>query len=342
MLSDDILISFAIPTYNGEETIKETIVSILDAISFLPLEFQNKLEIVIVDDLSTDNTRGVLSSFVDSKNILIEFNDKRLGMDLNFRKVALLSQGEYVWFFGQDDLILKYGLLKVVNAILSGNPNIISLNYTQIDSSGSVLNNSCLNNISRGSLKTNYIYKFSSCEDYFRIFSSAPTFLPATIMRRSFWEKFDHKPFVGTCYVQVACILSNMNKGDIFVVTDNLIIGLVPDDKWQSDGNELFKIMLGSLRMQNIIFYSIYNPLPKSVFNKSKKNFLLRLYFLLGESKKRGYQVDLKDMDHLFSIYKKNVERNYIKFIFKLNNVHVYNILNGLKKIIMKQFNVRN
>ena len=281
---NNYLISFAIPCYNGHNSLNTTLVSIVNEILSLPIYYKNKVEIVVVDDQSIDATLEILESFNVYDFFRFSINKKNLGMDLNFANVALQSFGEYVWFFGQDDILESEGLHYVLEIIDKLKPNILSLNYTQLDKDGNIIDSSCLRNIVNGSLQKNNIYHYNSNVEYFNKFYSAPTFLPATIMKREFWEKFNHIPFVGTCYVQVACILSNLNKGNIVVMTRNIITGLVPDDKWQSNGNQYFRVMLGALRMQNLVYHSDKNPLPEKIFNLTKKRFLARLYFLIGQS----------------------------------------------------------
>lgn len=62
-------LSFIIPTHNAQETILDTLKSIVDGIGE-----KIKCQIIIVDDASTDNTVEKISSFndYDKNNIKIE------------------------------------------------------------------------------------------------------------------------------------------------------------------------------------------------------------------------------------------------------------------------------
>ena len=66
-------------TYNGEKYIGEQLKSILSQ-TLLPNE------IVICDDLSTDNTINIINDFKIKSNIKIRYfqNEKRLGFGQNF------------------------------------------------------------------------------------------------------------------------------------------------------------------------------------------------------------------------------------------------------------------
>ena len=336
MQDNCVLISFAIPTYNGYSTLKSTLDSLVSQILELSISDKSKIEIVVADDKSTDSTINILELYNNHNFFHYTINENNLGMDLNFRNVAIRSKGEFIWFFGQDDILVNDGLKLVLDNLSNLKPNILSLNYSQIKENGDVIDDSCLRNIIKGSLKKNHIYKFKTSIEYFEKFYSAPTFLPATIMRREFWESFNHIPFVGTCYVQVACILTNITKGNIIVQTKNVIKGLVPDNKWQNDGNELFKIMLGSLRMQYLVVQINKNSLPQKKFNRNKLIFLLRLYFLLGESINKGYIKKEEDKIEILKIYSSKITKIYIKYLFSLNYKFFYILFNSISFKFLK------
>jgi glycosyltransferase involved in cell wall biosynthesis len=92
------LVSIVIATYNGERFIAEQLDSIL-AQTYTPLE------IIIVDDCSTDNTAQILKNYVQNyPNILLVINEVNLGFQKNFEKGFLLAKGEYIAPSDQDDI----------------------------------------------------------------------------------------------------------------------------------------------------------------------------------------------------------------------------------------------
>ena len=70
------LVSIIIPCFNGASTIKQTIKSVLA--SEYP---RNKLEIIIVDDESTDNLKEIINSIKDSRVRLVK--SQRQGEDFS-------------------------------------------------------------------------------------------------------------------------------------------------------------------------------------------------------------------------------------------------------------------
>ena len=74
------LVSIAMCTYNGEQFIREQ----LD--SLIAQDYQN-LEIIIVDDCSTDSTYAILEEYASAhKSIALYSNPKNLGFKRNFEK----------------------------------------------------------------------------------------------------------------------------------------------------------------------------------------------------------------------------------------------------------------
>ena len=94
------MISVALCTFNGEKYIREQINSILN-------QTMRVDEIVLCDDLSTDNTVSIVHELADyhpTTTFRIEVNEKRLGVSLNFEKALHLCSGDIKFLSDQDDI----------------------------------------------------------------------------------------------------------------------------------------------------------------------------------------------------------------------------------------------
>ena len=95
-MKNDKLVSVYINVYNREDLIGETIQSVLD-------QTYSNLQIIVVDDGSSDNTAEVVRNFADSR---IEFYP----LEKNVNVVGALNEGlkhvrgEYVAHVDSDDL----------------------------------------------------------------------------------------------------------------------------------------------------------------------------------------------------------------------------------------------
>ena len=88
-------ISVIIPAYNAEKTIQETIESVLNQ------TFQD-LELIVINDGSTDKTLEIVSSLSDSRLQVFSFPNS--GPQKSRNRGISLATGEYLSFIDADDL----------------------------------------------------------------------------------------------------------------------------------------------------------------------------------------------------------------------------------------------
>lgn len=94
------LISVAMCTYNGECFLAEQLESILN-------QTYPHLEVVIIDDCSTDGTAGIVQEYADrDERIRFLRNDSNLGFVKNFEKALQHCRGEFIALADQDDIWL--------------------------------------------------------------------------------------------------------------------------------------------------------------------------------------------------------------------------------------------
>lgn len=118
------MISIIIPLYNKEETIKGTLESILS-------QTYKDLEIVVVNDGSTDNSINIVKSIEDSRIKLI--SQTNMGVSAARNRGVLESCGEWLLFLDADDSLLENALYSLHNAYKKNEiAQIISGNYINI------------------------------------------------------------------------------------------------------------------------------------------------------------------------------------------------------------------
>jgi len=89
------LVSCIITNYNNSEYITKAINSIKKQ------SYQN-IEIIVIDDNSTDNSLKILSKI---HNIKVYVNKKNIGLFLTRNKAIKLAKGKYISFMDSDDII---------------------------------------------------------------------------------------------------------------------------------------------------------------------------------------------------------------------------------------------
>jgi len=117
------LVSICIPIYNAEKTIEKTLQSILN-------QTYKNLEIIIVDDASTDNTLCTLKKFKDFR-IKIYRNSKNIGAEHNWTKCVRLAIGDYIAIFHADD-IYNHRIIEKQIKILENYPSVLAV-FTMAD-----------------------------------------------------------------------------------------------------------------------------------------------------------------------------------------------------------------
>ena len=113
MLLDDIKVSVITPTFNDELFIKDTIESILS-------QTHKNVEVIVVDDCSTDNTLNIINSFNDSRIKLIR-NTTNQGAAYSRNLAISKASGDYIAFLDGDDLWMKDKLSKQLQFMLENN-----------------------------------------------------------------------------------------------------------------------------------------------------------------------------------------------------------------------------
>ena len=105
-------ISIIMPCFNAQDTIKDTINSVID-------QSYKNWELIIYDDASTDNTRLILDNYlrVDSR-IRVYYNHINLGPGVNRNRAIEQSNGDFITFLDSDDLWDKNKLLVQLNFMI--------------------------------------------------------------------------------------------------------------------------------------------------------------------------------------------------------------------------------
>src|SRR5882724_7160314 len=93
-------LSVVVPNYNHAHYLPECLESLLQ-------QSVEPLEIIVIDDCSTDNSVTVLEEFC-RKNPRVSYcrNEKNLGVLATLNRAVQMIRGEYVIFPGADDRVL--------------------------------------------------------------------------------------------------------------------------------------------------------------------------------------------------------------------------------------------
>ena len=117
-MNNNPLVSILIPLYNSEKYISETIESCLN-------QTYKNVEIIIVDDGSTDNSLKIAKTFETKYNNIFVFTQKNKGAPAARNKAFEYSKGEYIQYLDADDLLSKNKIEKQLKILKKNDINII-------------------------------------------------------------------------------------------------------------------------------------------------------------------------------------------------------------------------
>ena len=93
------LVSVCVPTYNGEQYLGEALDSILN-------QSYPKIEVIISDDSSSDNTLKIVEDFCKKANFPVRVKEhKPCGIGANWNNCVKHAEGKYIKFLFQDDIL---------------------------------------------------------------------------------------------------------------------------------------------------------------------------------------------------------------------------------------------
>lgn len=115
----DPKISVIIPIYNTEDYIEETLLSVINQTIF------DEIEVIIVDDESTDNSKYIIEKYaLDYSNIQV-FHQKNEGQGISRNYGLSKSKGEYIHFLDSDDYLPPTAYETLYNMALKNESDIV-------------------------------------------------------------------------------------------------------------------------------------------------------------------------------------------------------------------------
>lgn len=139
MQNNQLIISVIVPMYNSASYIGKTIESILN-------QTYRNIELIIVDDGSTDKSKDIVADYVSADERVQYVHQLNEGAPSARNRGLRMSKGDYVIFFDADDVLLPNSISLFVKNCK--NKDLIIGDYINIDGNGNKKNDT-----------TNYFFK---------------------------------------------------------------------------------------------------------------------------------------------------------------------------------------
>ncbi len=230
------LISICIPTYNRPGGLRIVLESIV-----LQEDFNEEIEVLVIDDASSINTREVARPFYEKfKNIQYLENKTNLGFEKNILKLLKTFGGQYFFFLSDDDQLLPGALTKIKKSIRT-HPDctVFSSGYEQVSEkqektvSYRIFEESKL--ISRKQIK-NIVKLYSDAHVFSRI-----------LLRRDVIDINGFKRHIGSMYPHMYVLGKAALTGKAFYTSDFLVKHTVENEVfWKYKDDYMIK---GQIKM---------------------------------------------------------------------------------------------
>ncbi len=126
------VVSIIVPVYNVGPYISQCIDSILK-------QSYKYLEIILVDDGSTDDSGKICDKYASKDKRIIVIHSKNNGVSAARNKGIVVSTGKYIYFVDPDDYLDVNLIEKCVSTIKKENCDIVQFGYKKVDDTGSLI-----------------------------------------------------------------------------------------------------------------------------------------------------------------------------------------------------------
>lgn len=141
---NNIKVSIIVPIYNSSKYLEKCIKSLLS-------QTMEEIEIILINDGSTDDSEKIITSFVDKRIRYFKHTNQGIGKTRNFgiRK----AKGNYIIFVDSDDYIKQDMCQKMYEKAIKNNLELVVCDFYR-DNNG-ILTKDCIESFENSSIETN-------------------------------------------------------------------------------------------------------------------------------------------------------------------------------------------
>lgn len=132
MSKNNPLVSIIVPVYNVQRYLQKCIYSILN-------QNYKDIEIILVDDGSTDNSGKMCDDYQAQYSNVRSFHKKNTGLGLTRNYGLEYANGDFVMFVDSDDYLKETCVTELVKFVINNNVDTVIGGYTRVDNNGKIL-----------------------------------------------------------------------------------------------------------------------------------------------------------------------------------------------------------
>ncbi|NOQ29837.1 MAG: glycosyltransferase [Helicobacteraceae bacterium] len=260
MQDNKYLLSICIPTFNRAGYLDKNL-------KFLSEQKDiDKVQIVVADNCSTDNTFDIVNKYNCSLNLKYFKHSKNVGIYSNLDSLAGISDATYIWILGDDDIIAENSIPKVLKIIKDKDINLCYVNQKMYES------NIPKTNIPK-TIKINQDKIYKDGRDLFVDVSMTLQFISAIIIKKEKMikaiKKYNNIFIVERHVIQ---FLDVMSKGKCYLVSEPLILIGYSDEKLSRNKYDETTFFGDDCKTKKFDWYDIFFRLPNYYIQYAQEN----------------------------------------------------------------------
>ena len=194
-----IKLSLCVPTYNRVTYLRE-LMPVLIAEVETANRSEIQVELLISNNASTDSSGAYLSG-LSCPGLRMFCNGSNIGGDRNFLACVDRAAGEYVWLFGDDEVILPGAIVRVLALLSEVKPALL------------VLRDARCGNKEKSSVAVYSDYVNCVRTEGMEIFALAHTLITANVFRRDVFDLQTARAMLRTSYAHMYGLLLGLRRG---------------------------------------------------------------------------------------------------------------------------------
>lgn len=309
-------VSVIIPVYNTENYIEKCLESVKD-------QTLKNIEIIVVNDGSTDNSSSIIKKFINNnKQLNIKYLEKENGGLSDARNYGIkYATGDYICLLDSDDY-LDVNLLKNLEKYMNKSIDIIKYKFIKVDENGK--------EIERG---TGPIFENVNGQEAFKKLFTKDNYLEVAwlyLYKRSFWQSNEflypkgknHEDFALTplVLIQANSVVSTDVYGYYYVERKNSI---TTDKDYEKVKLRIDDLIYHYDNMDRIIKNkNIDGSVKKLVYAYYTNTILYRLKDIKKEDRDK-YIINIKKRKMLNYVMKNDIKL-IIRYIVLKININLY------------------
>jgi len=299
------LLSICIATLNRADFIKETLDSILDS----DVNSLSRVEIVIIDGASTDNTAEIIKPYTEKYSFINYIKESlNSGVDCDYDKAVKNATGIYCWLLPDDDILCENSLKYILEKI-NENYELFVINSECYSADLTVCLNTKMLNINE-----DIYYTKDTWDLFFKNICTCLSYIGSVVIKREVWMVRNRTKYYGSLFVHIGVIFQAHAFSKVMVVAKPLIKIRYGNSLWSPKSFEVWYFKWPAL------VWSFEN------ISTSAKNFVVPMR---PWKSLRRLLVSRAMGDYSFNDYYNNIQKAYglnlIQLIISILPAHILN-----------------